>query len=102
MESAKNKIEVVVKEYKKLFFDEYTEVVRLNKIDRERSSTDWGEIRGSDIINRAMFSISENLNSAIKQILTTEEKKWWASEHSKAGARWFVSRFPEFSLTKSK
>lgn len=97
MNDLKLKIEYLVKEYKRLFIEDYEGVVRVVKWKRNNAKTKFNEMKGVDTIDRAVVEWPENLWVIMNKSLTDDEMKWL---RSKVGIRWFAKKFKEFSLSK--
>jgi hypothetical protein len=105
METAKQKIRAAVSEYKRLFTKEYNLFLKSHQVTIDKQNDKWGSTgKGSKLVERHLFDTPEKLYNAIQAMLTNEEKDWWAARgaHIKdfSAAKWFISEFPEFKVTK--
>jgi len=94
MDSAKDKITKVVQEYCLVNVSEFEQFKTQIAAGRSNLRTDFAEVRGSDLIERALWEAPETLTTMILIRLESEEYTWFKT---KEGARWFASRFPIFA-----
>lgn len=100
MKIAKQEISEAVKEYKKVFYPEYLEVVELLKAKRKAlEDKDYATVvkDSGSFLDRALTEIPETLYTVLLQGLSKESLKYYKS---KEGTRWFAREFPEFRLGK--
>lgn len=98
MNEVQNKIVTIVEDYKKLFSKEYEAVVQIVK-DKNKNKTDkFSKVKGADMLERALFEISETLDNLFNVRLTPEENNY---RKTKECARWFTKQYKEFSLTEN-
>jgi len=105
MKSAKEKITTAVKEYKRLFPDEYKQFKKSNQITINKQENAWASTGSHDnLVERHLFDTPEKLHQAISRMLNEEELDWWNARgvYTKnfAAAKWFISTYPEFKVTK--
>lgn len=102
--SKEDKVRWAVKEYIRLFPEEYTEFKQMIRNKKAELQTEWGEVRGMDAVERALYEMPETLFYGIKKVLKQDEWDWLQAKdtHQKdfSGPRWFVKEFKEFTLTK--
>lgn len=101
MQSAKDKIDIAVKEYTRLqpedfrLFKEYAAQVR----DLQRTSMAEGE-KGS-VIERKLGEVPEKLYESILAVLNIEELNWFTAQGGNyQGPYWFYKKYPVFRITK--
>lgn len=103
METAKHKIETAVKEYTRLFPEEYRLFKKATVEKVSRLKDDFATTGQSNVIERHLYDVPEQLHSAIYQILTDQEYDWYTGrgefQGSLSAAQWFIGRFPEFKIT---
>lgn len=99
MISPKTKMRVAqaVKDYQDMFPEEYAQLMIAIQEQRDNLQTDMAEIKGTNILKRALSTVSERLHMMIGKKITPEEQKEWDSIEVQ---RWFCKQFPQFSLTK--
>lgn len=94
----KNKIKHYVKEYIRLFPDEYKIVVDELAIERNKKANKFATVRNSDYTERQLGEIPATLFNMFKMKLTEDEFEWLFSEKQNKGAIWFYKTFKEFSV----
>lgn len=97
MQDAKAKITALVESYKTFYKQEYNDFLRGQKVALDLKANKWGEIKGTDIIERRVYDIPETLFSIFQIRLTPEELTFL---YSKKGALWFAKEFIEFRYTE--
>lgn len=96
MQEAKEKIETLTEEYKKVFpqdyenVKEYVKLIKANMIDE-----DFGEIKGEHAVERRLFELPELLYASLVKSLSDKHLKWFKT---KTGHRWFARRYGEFKV----
>ena len=106
MKRAKDQVEVLVKEYIKLFPTEYNAFLKSTaaKVDALGIDNDFAEVKGSNQMVRHLFDLPEVLHYSLQKGLSTEEYEWLYSrgayEKKREGLGWFIRRFPQFKITK--
>lgn len=96
MDEVQKKIETIVEDYKKLFWKEYELGIKAVQQTKDMQANKFGEMNGTDYINRALFEIPETLDNMLNKGLTIEENTY---RKTKECARWFANKYKEFSLT---
>lgn len=97
MNSAKQKIEPIVRVYKELYPTAYKVVCAACKAKRNNLKNKYGDLTDkTDIIERPLLEYPENIYTALVKSLSPEEMTWFSS---KAGVRWFGRKYPEFLIT---
>lgn len=91
------KIRVAVTDYQKMFPEEYGNLLKVIKHQKENLKDDMAEVEGH-AIQRALFTISDKLSVMIAKKLTNEEALYFKS---KEGGRWFAKEFNQFAITKN-
>lgn len=97
-DSIKLKIEGIVADYKSLFPDEYSLIVKYLKQKRDLRINKFAEIKKTDFIVRALFEIPETLSNMISSKMNKTEKEYWKTKEC---AKWFINRFKEFRITEA-
>lgn len=92
-------ISMAVKDYMKMFPEEYNSVLKAIKIQKNSLKTELAEIKGSHGITRALYTIPEKLHEMISTKLNNEEDEL-AKFKELDSARWFATKFPMFNITK--
>lgn len=85
---------VLVKEYERLFPDEYT-MFAIGTRAKRRQGAQTGSLKGMDFIERVVCEWPETLDAIFKQKLTKEDEEWL---YTKEGTRWFARTFPEYAV----
>lgn len=99
MESAKTHITQIVKDYIRLFPEDYETVKKGIEMQRVMlQDEEFGTATGSEM--RALFEIPEDLSNMFIMQLTEEEMMWFKSggTDGKEGGRWFANTFSAFTL----
>lgn len=103
MENTKKKITQAVKEYKRIFPDEYEMFLTSFRKKQDTKRDRWAQVKGADVVTRQLIEIPESLHVALDLNLTVEEKDWLYARNDYqsnwSGMKWFMERFPEFKLT---
>lgn len=105
MQTAKEKITTAVREYQRLFPDEYQNFLKSNAVTINKLNDKWGSTgKGDHAIERHLFDTPEKLYYAINQILSAEELDWFFNRgafiKNTEGIKWFIETFPQFKVTK--
>lgn len=98
-QSTKRTIENVVKAYRALFPREYELAAEGNRHRAKSQETKWGEVSGSDIIEREVLRMPTSLHAALYMKLTPVQQQELESD---AGTLWFQRRFPEWVPNTNK
>ncbi len=93
MTDAKQNISSILEDYKTIFFDEYTQFIKQQKMMRDGTMNDFAEVDGDLALERKLFDTPATLHSMLVENLNTTELKWF---QSKLGGRWFAKNFKEF------
>lgn len=93
----KAKIKEMVKNYKKLFPEEFALVVEQIKLNRKTQRDKFATLQKTVFVERALIETPETLNTMFNLRLTDKEKKEFGS---KKGVRWFAKTFPMFKLAE--
>jgi hypothetical protein len=102
MNSAKTHIEAIVKNYTRLYPEEWAEfkigmaAVRASLIDENAHTS--SDVYGA----RALYEMPETLQTMLIMGLTEEEMIWLKSgikSNPNQGGRWFAKHFPTFAIT---
>ena len=91
----REKIKQAVLNYTQNFKGEYGLFKKQNTFKNFHLTDKLGTVKGSDIIERTLFEIPENLFIILKGQLDNDE---WAEHTSKEGSFWFATTFPVFKL----
>lgn len=89
----KEKIKLIVEDYKKIFPEEYTAFVKQQVQVREGMINEFASIKGDLAIERRLFDTPATLHEMFSKNLNKEELTWFKS---KIGGRWFAKNFIEF------
>ena len=76
---------------------EYDLVVDQVKANRMAQKYNTGKLEGDHAIQRALHEIPEKLQIILIKNLDVDQTEYFKS---KEGARWFATRFPQFSLAE--
>lgn len=93
----KEHITQLVEGYKIAFPDEYKLVKEAVEMNRKLNDGKFAMLDGSKD-TRALYEISETLQTVLIMNMTEEETKWFKSLE---GGRWFANTFKEFALPSS-
>ena len=97
MDSAKIKIENIVKDYISLFPKEYNNFKEGVKMKINLQINKFGDLtKTSDFIIRPLFEIPEVVDDLIQNRLDDNELKWFRNE----GGKWFAKKFVAFRLVE--
>lgn len=90
---------LITSQYRKLFPQEYADMVAIVKQKRSDTVTKFAEIKGlkNEIISRKLGEMPSTLFQLFQIKFTDEEKVWFKT---KEAMRWFYRRYPEFRVTK--
>lgn len=92
----KTKIRVAVKDYFRMFPEDW-ELCKMDiEYQRQNLLTDFAELPGTQNLKRALFSVPEKLSGMIALKLSEEERQLFTQ---KENARWFATEFPQFRIT---
>ena len=92
----KNRIKSIVGGYKALFPEEYEALVKFIEQNRKLQDNEFASLKKEqNMLERALYEISETLDTMIGQKLSAEELTFFKS---KEGGRWFAKTFPQFAL----
>lgn len=104
MEETKDKIKKMIREYIKLFPDEYTQFLDSVKAKRISKGTKFAETKGMEMLDRHLFDMPESLFIALKKIMTDEEWEWLFANGKYAkdfhGIKWFMKTFEQFNISE--
>lgn len=107
MERAKKQIDIVVKEYRRLFPAEYKAFLKSNalRIDGLEGDNKFAEIKGSQQVIRHLTEVPETLYYALVRGLTDEELDWLFARNrfrnDFKGIKWFMETYQDFNVTKA-
>lgn len=91
-------VKKVVKEYKKVFPQEYKAVIELVKEKRKMlQNSDTGQMKGDHVLERPIAEYPETLYTAIYNELTPQA---FTAFSTTEGQRWFVKTYPEFRIPR--
>lgn len=96
MDTAKTRIAEIIKEYIRTYPIEWADFCLAVKEKLSLSSNDFGEISGSDLIERKLFEMPETLYIIFKLKMDEAEFEWFKT---KEGSRWFVKTYPQFNTS---
>lgn len=94
-QGTKGNISALVEEYKKIFPQEFYAFEQQMKRNFYEQSNDYGEIKGSDMVERKLVEYPETLYAILMQKLSQEDFVWFSS---KKGVRWLAKKHPEFKV----
>jgi len=104
MQPTKTKITTVIKEYIKLFPQEYEAFLNSTRAKQDNVANKYAELGNADQLVRHLFDVPATLHTALRSNLTDEEFSWLFSlneyERKRAGLTWFIRAFPQFKITK--
>ncbi len=104
MQSTKERIKKVVKEYIKMFPLEYEQFLNSHRQKQDNKINEFAEFKQHDQLVRHLFDIPETLFMALRMKLTTEQFDWMYGfneyEGNRAGVTWFIRTFPQFKITE--
>lgn len=101
MTSAQHKIKLAVRDYIKLFPEEWVAFKRqMEALRRTLKDQQFGEAKGTGSEMRALFEMPETLHTILVNNLDETEMEWFKSGGSKhnEGAIWFAKTFPDFRI----
>ena len=90
-------IALAVKDYAKMFPEEYQNVLKAIKVQKQNLKDELAQMEGSHGIKRALFTIPEKLHDMICQKLDGDELAKFKELDS---SRWFARKFSQFNITK--
>jgi hypothetical protein len=99
MDTAKLKIQKIVTNYKKVFFDEFESFKKSNSINISKNKDKFGQVdSGIDLVERKMIELPESLYIMLQHGLDPEEFSWLFPQNNpqNTGLKWFVRSYPEF------
>lgn len=104
MEEMQRKVSDAVEKYKVDYADEYAAVVEQIKAVRDSLRDEWGStkenkktVEQGHVLEREIYRVPVTLDNLITNALTVDE---FHHTSSKEYAKWFVTNFPEFRITK--
>lgn len=86
-------IGIHVREYTETFPNEWELFQKAMREKLSLSSDNFGQVEGSDFIERKLFEMPETLYLILKNKLSVDDWQWFSS---KEGAQWFAKAFPKF------
>lgn len=105
MQSAKHKVKTCVKEYIRLFPQEYDAFLNSVRVKVNKAENKWASTKKTDMLERHVIDMPEVLYFSIHNLLTEEEEDWLYSRNAYqknfAGMNWFCKTFPEFKITEN-
>ena len=93
----KELIGAIVKDYVRVFPQEYAlfrEGMRKKLADK---SNDFSEVKGADYLQREICEWPETLDAMFTTRLPEDALKWF---YTKEGTRWFAKSYPQFSAAR--
>ena len=105
MFTAKQKIDIAVQEYIKLFPQEFEAFKRGREFTIKNQTDKWASANLKEsAIERHLFDLPERLHSAIHNNLDDNEREWFTAtgdcKGNFEGIQWFMMKYPIFSITK--
>jgi hypothetical protein len=104
MDSTKERIKKVVREYIRMFPFEYEQFLISHRQKQENKINEFAEFKQHDQLVRHLFDIPESLYLACKMKLQDEQFDWLFGtgtyEGNYVGITWFIKMFPQFKITK--
>lgn len=104
MDSTKERIKKVVREYIRAFPVEYENFLKSHRVRQYNKQNKFAEIKGGDQLVRHLVEIPESLYMALRMKLEDEQFNWLYSvggfENSHAGMSWFMKTFPQFKVSE--
>lgn len=104
MQSTKDRIKAVVKEYTRVFPLEYEQFLNSHRIKQDTKMNEFAEFKKHGQLVRQLFDVPETLYLALKMKLTEEQFDWLYGfnefEGKREGLTWFIRTFPQFKITK--
>lgn len=101
MNSAKDHITQIVRNYIRLYPEDYETVKKGIEMQRHTLvDEEFGTAKGTGSDMRALFEIPVDLSEMLIMGLTPEEMEWFKAggPDRKEGARWFAKTFKAFTL----
>lgn len=95
-QKTKTRIRLAVQDYFKNFPEDWELVKPEIEKMRQNKHTDFGELKGTHNLKRALFTLPEKLSAMIGLKLTSEERQLFTQ---KENARWFASEYKVFRIT---
>lgn len=103
MQSTKERIKKVIKEYIKLFPLEYESFCNSHRIKQENKVNEFAEFKGSTQLVRHLVDVPETLYFSLRSQLQPEQFDWLYGfndfEGKREGMTWFIRTFPQFKIT---
>ena len=94
----KLEIEKIVDDYKLMFPDEYSAMVKYMIWKSDQNIDDFGDLtKNTDYIEKYMGEVPETLFTMIHNRLSPED---YTDFESKEGKRWFFKKYKEFTCVK--
>lgn len=104
MQSTKERIKKVVREYIKMYPLEYEQFLSSHRKKQDNKINEFAEFKRSNQLIRHLFDIPETLYFALKLKLQPEQFDWLYGfneyEGQRAGLTWFIRTFPQFKITE--
>jgi len=97
MDKTKDRIRDIVKTYEIVCAGEFSEFKLAMSIKRDLQKSKFSELKGTDMVERLMYEVPEQLFLLFKGILKDEEKGFL---QSKKGAIWFAKTFPQYRVAE--
>lgn len=104
-EITKEKVKKAVREYIRMFPDEYSNFLNSHRVKQDKKATKFGEVQGSqDQLVRHLIDIPATLDTVFLLHLTKEEHDWlfglgdFKGQHG--GMSWFMKMFPQFNISE--
>lgn len=96
MDTAKTRIAEMLKEYIRVYPIEWADFQLSIKEKLSLSKNDFGELDGSNLIERKLFEMPETLYIIFELKMDKAELEWFKT---KEGSRWFVKTYPQFNTS---
>lgn len=94
----KMKVRMAVKDYQKMFPDEYRDLLIVIEDQRQKLDNEMADLKSNHAVKRGLFTVSEKLSTMIALKLSEEERVAFKEQEN---SRWFAHEFPQFRLTKN-
>jgi len=89
----KKRVISIVRGYKKLFPQQYEMAAQANRQRADNQKTNWGEVEGSNVLEREELRMPTDLHTVIYGRLTPDEQTELETDK---GMLWFKRTFPEW------
>lgn len=96
----KQKLEALTLKYIEVYPEEYNLVVKQIEANKEKNADDFASVGNEKMVNRKIHEIPATLDTIFITKLTADELAFMKGMEGKEIARWFATRFPEFSASK--